>query len=154
MVRPLAMTQTVFLGLLFGTLLYAAFQGAAPERIGALIVASATIATIVVPKVGQITFARFEPNVFAVDLLMAIALILLALRAQRYWPIWAAALQIDTVVSHFAMLFAPRVMPWGYAVAEIAWSYPIVILLAAGVARHQQRKHAYGNDPSWSTNLH
>lgn len=143
------MTQLVFLAFLLGTLLYAAFRGGMPERIAALIMVAATIATILVPKVGKVTFASLEPGVFAVDSLTAVAFILLALRAQRYWPIWIAALQIDTVLTHVAMLVAPRVMPWAYAVMEIAWSYPIVLLLAVGTARHQQRLRRYGTDPSW-----
>lgn len=144
------MTQLIFVALLLGTLLYAAFRGGAPERVGASIIIAATTATILVPKVGKVTFASLEPGVFAVDTLTAFAFILLALRANRYWPIWIAALQIDTVLTHVAMLTAPRVMPWAYAVMEIAWSYPIVMLVAVGTARHQQRLHRYGNDPSWS----
>ena len=144
------MTQILFLGLLLGTLIYAAFRGAAPERIGALIIASATVATILVPKVGGVTFTTFEPGLFVVDSVTAFALVALAIRAQRYWPMWAAALQIDTIVTHLVMLSTPRTMPWAYAVMEIAWSYPIVILLAVGTARHRQRLRLYGDDPSWS----
>ncbi len=145
------MTQLLFIGLLLGTLLYATLRGAAPERWGALVIVLATIASVLAPKVGKVPFGAFEPYICAVDTITAVAFILLALRAQRYWPMWLAALQIDTVVTHLAMLVAPRVMPWAYAVMEIAWSYPIIILLAIGTARHQQRLRRYGNDPSWSS---
>lgn len=147
------MTQLVFLGLLLGTLLYAAFRGGAPERLSALIIVAATVATVLVPKVGKVAFASLEPGVFIVDSLTGVAFILVALRAQRYWPMWMAALQIDTVLTHVAMLTAPRVMPWAYAVMEIAWSYPMVILLAVGTARHQRRLRLYGSDPSWNSRV-
>lgn len=149
MLRWAAMTQLLFLGLLLGTLLYALLRGAAPERWAAGLIAAATILSALVPKTGKVAFGTFEPYLCAVDTATAIAFVLLALYAQRYWPMWLAALQIDTVVTHLAMLVAPRVMPWAYAVIEIAWSYPIVVLLAVGTARHRQRLRQYGDDPSW-----
>ena len=149
MVRYVPMTQMIFLGLLLATLLYAALRGAAPERVGALIIAVGSVASILVPKTHHGLFAGVEPGLFAVDAAMALAFTVLALKAQRYWPMWMAAMQVDTVVTHLAMLFAPRVMPWAYAVMEIAWSYPIVILLAVGTARHRQRVRIHGDDPNW-----
>jgi len=150
MVRSSPMMQIIFLGSLLATLLYAGLRGAAPERVGALIIALATVATVLVPKAHDLVFSALEPWVFVVDSVTAVAFITLALKAQRYWPMWMAALQVDTVITHIVMLSVPRVMPWAYAAMEIAWSYPIVILLAVGTARHRQRVRDYGADPSWS----
>jgi hypothetical protein len=84
-----------------------------------------------------------------VDAAMLLCVVVLALRAQRYWPMWMAAILLDTVVTHLLML-SPPLMPWSYSVMVAAWSYPHPLLLAAGAWRHRKRIHRYGTDPAWS----
>lgn len=85
----------------------------------------------------------------AVDFTFLIVVLVIALRAQRFWPMWMAAILIDTVLTHILML-SPRVIPWSYSVMNAAWSYPIPIILAIGTWRHQSRILHYGSDPAWN----
>ena len=43
------------------------------------------------------------------------------------------------LVGHLAMLLHPRVIPWAYAVVLSIWSYPILLLMAAGTFAHRRR---------------
>ena len=54
------------------------------------------------------------------------------------------------LVGHLAMLLHPRVIPWAYAVVLSIWSYPILLLMAAGTYAHQRRLIRNGADPSWT----
>jgi len=141
----------VFNALLFSSCGYALWRGAAPERAAAAIMLAATVATVVAFRAGPTRFSSVEAGVLAVDVATLLAFVALALRAQRYWPMWIAALQVDAVVTHLAILVAPRAMPWAYAVLIAGWSYPSVLLLAAGTLRHRQRLSRYGDDPAWSS---
>jgi hypothetical protein len=140
----------VFNALLLASCGYALWRGAAPERAAAAIMLAATLATVAALRAGPNRFATVETGVFAVDIVTFVAFTALALRAQRYWPMWLAALQLDALVTHLAMLLAPRTMPWAYAVLIAGWSYPSLLLLAAGTMRHRQRLSRYGDDPAWS----
>lgn len=128
---------------------YALARGGVPERIGVAILIAAILGSALVPAASEPRFRGFEWGVAAVDAAMLLALVALALRAQRYWPMWMAAVLVATVVTHLLML-SPRLMPWSYSVAIAAWSYPNPLLLAAGAWRHRRRVRIYGDDPPWS----
>ncbi|CAN5404316.1 hypothetical protein BH09PSE4_BH09PSE4_22250 [soil metagenome] len=139
----------IYLTILIGCCLYSLFRGGAPERIGVGILFGAIVLSAFAPKSGPIRFQTFESGLFVVDSMMAAALILLSLRAQRYWPMWVAAIQIDVIATHLMML-SPSIMPWSYSMAMAFWSYPASILIAIGTWRHRQRLARYGEDPAWS----
>jgi len=139
----------VYLGLLVTCCVFALWRGGAPERLGVAILVAAIVASSFVPAAGTHRFYQMESGLLAVDSAMLVAVTLLALFAQRYWPMWLAAVNVNIVVTHLLML-DPRLMPWSYAVANAAWSYPIPVLLAAGAWRHRQRIARYGSDPAWS----
>ena len=66
----------------------------------------------------------------------------LALRADRYWPIWVSALLGLGVLGHLARWAGPDVFPWAYAVVLTIWSYPILAIIAIGTFNHQRRARA------------
>ncbi len=61
--------------------------------------------------------------------LMALYLAI-ALRSQRYWPLFAAAFQILVVLTHLARLADAGVSGWAYLTALLVWSYLSVFTLA------------------------
>lgn len=143
------MNKIVYLALLVGCCLYALARGGTPERAAVGILVSAVAATILSPAAGSHRFYQLELNLLVIDGTLFLAMTVLALKAQRYWPIWLAAVKLNTVVTHLLIL-SPTLPPWSYAIANAAWSYPSPLLIAIGAVRHRQRLKRYGADPAWS----
>lgn len=131
--------------------LYALLKGGPPERIGATILAVGSTITMAAISSRSGRFGSVELGVFLVDVAGMLAFIILALRAERYWPLWVTALQIIAVGGHAIKAADPDTIPRAYAFAMAFWSYPMLLLIALGTWRHQQRLARNGVDPSWST---
>jgi len=140
----------LFLALLTACCLYAVAKGGAPERIGMAVYATGSVLTFVAVSAPPIRFQGVEVGVFFIDVCVLISLVVIALRANRFWPIWVSALQGLGVLGSLAMMLHPRVIPWAYAVVLSIWSYPILALIALGTRDHQRRLRANGADPSWT----
>ena len=69
-----------------------------------------------------------------------LAFVALALRADRFWPIWVSALLGLGVLAHLGRLAGSGTMPWAYHVVMSIWSYPILALIAAGTWSHRRRR--------------
>jgi hypothetical protein len=79
---------------------------------------------------------------------------LIALRADRFWPIWASALLGLGLLGHLARAAEPDLFWWAYAVSLTIWSYPILALIALGTWTHRRRAQlGTANAPSsrWYT---
>jgi hypothetical protein len=143
----------VFYVLLAFAGLYALAAGGAPERIGALIFIVATLLSTASISAGRARFVSVEIGVVAVDLVMLGALLVLALRAERFWPIWVTALHIIGTAAHAVKAVDPAVMRLGYAFAMSFWSYPMVLILVGATWCHRRRLARTGTDRSWSTSF-
>ena len=140
----------VFLVLLIGCCLYAFIKGGGPERIGMAIYAAGSVLTYVAVSAPPIRFRGVEVGVFIVDVCVFTSFVALALRANRFWPIWVSALIGIGLLGSLAMMLHPRVIPWAYAVVLSIWSYPILLLMVIGTRNHQRRLTRNGADPSWT----
>lgn len=129
---------------------YALLRGAAPERIGTTILLVGSLLTLATVSSQARSYASVEIGVFIVDAATLTAFLILALRAERFWPIWVTALQLIGTAGHIVKLVDPDLIPKAYAFAAIFWSYPMVLILALGTWRHQQRLKRFGADPPWS----
>ena len=76
---------------------------------------------------------------------------MIALRANRYWPIGMAAMQVLQVVGTLLMLADRQMVPLLYWISNVVWAYPMLILLALGTVRHRNRVKRLGPEPSWSS---
>jgi hypothetical protein len=130
---------------------YALLRGGAPERIGATIVLVGSLLTLAAVSSLAVSYASVETGVLLVDAATLVAFLILALRAERFWPIWLTALQLIGTTGHVIKLVEPDIIPRAYAFAAIFWSYLMLPLLALGTWRHQQRLARNGVDKSWST---
>lgn len=134
---------------------YAGARGGAPERAAAAILVLGTVATWCVGiaargyAAGQ--FHQQELGIFVVDAVMFLALLGLALVADRFWPLWLSALQAFGVVAHVAKALAPEILAGVYLTAHAFSAYPGLILLVLATRRHRRRVVRAGFDPSWST---
>lgn len=146
------MNVLIFLAILAVCCLYALVRGGPPERLGATALIAAVVASHFVPASGPIRFQTIEYGTMAVDMTLLAVIVFIAVRAQRFWPMWMAAILLDTVLTHLLML-SPKLIPWSYSVMNAAWGYPLPIIIAVGTWRHHMRKQRYGDDPAWNRQL-
>ena len=85
------------------------------------------------------------------DFVTAVAFVVVALRANRMYPLWLAALQLISLASHFVRAANPAMLPLVYATMSIAPSYLELIVLAGGLVNHVRRVKRYGPYRSWRT---
>jgi hypothetical protein len=130
---------------------YAILRGGPPERACAILMLAATALTVLAtPPMGQ-RFAHLEFAIFLVDSCLFVGFLCVALLAHRYWPMWMSSMQLVAVLSHSTSLLASQPLPWAYAVAIQFWSYPMLLMLAWGTARHRGRTRLFDGDPAWIT---
>jgi hypothetical protein len=131
--------------------LYGFWRGGTPERVGMAIVVIGSILTTESASANlAVRFHALEMGMFLVDIVVFFAFVLLALAADRYWPLWVAGLQLIGVSTHTMMLASPDIIPWVYAVTQSLWGYPILLAIMIGTARHRKRLKANDADPSWT----
>ena len=131
--------------------LYALLKGGAPEKIGTAILAVGSVLSLAARSSPATRFGSVETGIFLIDVACLLAFILLALRAQRYWPLWIAGLQLIGTAGHAVKLMDPEIMRRAYAIVLVFWSYPMLLILVLGTFRHQQRLAKFGVDRSWSS---
>lgn len=144
------LNMVVYSTLMAGCWVYALWRGGAPERLGATILAVASLLTGAAIS-GPASFRSVEIGALLVDLLCLVAFLVLALRAERYWPLWVAALQIVGTAVHAVRFVDPDIIHRTYAFMVSIWAYPMIALMVVGTWRHQQRLARLGSDKSWSS---
>ena len=118
---------------------FAFWRGRTDERAAAAICIVATFASNAVydPKGG---YAGVELGVFLVDSATFAGFAFIALRSERFWPLWLAGLQLTTVFSHLMKAIQLDLMPQAYAAAARFWVYPIFLIILVGTWRGSRRR--------------
>jgi hypothetical protein len=135
----MALHVLLFRLLLAGCCAYAAIAGGRSERTTAVIFLTGYLLTLLFEGPMLQRFAHFQWTLGAVDLAMWIAILPIALRSPRYWPLWIAAFQFLQMISHLTAL-APGTLRLAYAIAAQMWAYPMLIILAVATLRHRIRR--------------
>ena len=130
----------IFNGLLFGSCGYAWFRGRADEKLVAAVCVIASLVTLAVLSSFQTLYSNLEYGVLSVDIATLGAFTYVALRSERFWPLWISGLQLTTSVAHFLKVMDPTLLPIAYSAAARMWSYPILIILAVGTWRSRRRQ--------------
>ena len=81
------------------------------------------------------SFASVEVGVLIVDTATLAGFTFLALRSDRFWPLWVAGLQLTTVVAHGLKAVELELLPQAYAAAARFWVYPIFAIIVLGTWR-------------------
>lgn len=133
--------QIVFTFMLLACAAYASILGGRTGRAGSAIFIAATLLSNIA--------ARFNPNwastsfgVLWVDTGCLLGLLVLTLRSDRYWPIWALGFQSVAVATHLATIVAPDIVPRAYQAMAAFWSIPILVAMVTGTTldwQHSQR---------------
>src|SRR5690349_6616306 len=98
------------------TVAYALARGGGPERTIVIAFIGAAIGSL---SVGFLHmpggFQSVPARLFFIDVLLLFGLCLIAIRANRWWPIPVAGCQLVAVLVHAGKLLDPGMIPNGYA---------------------------------------
>jgi hypothetical protein len=121
---------------------FAFLKGDEPERIAAGGYVLSWFASLLIQGDGAVGGTNW--GLMAIDSIMLAVFVALAWKSQRAWPIWAAALQSLTVMSHILTLvdIRPPVSAF-YAVINLA-STGILLVIAIGTFWAWQERRAAG----------
>ena len=125
--------------LLFGACGYAFWRGKLDARIVAAAFFIGNFATFALRSQLSGGYSSLESGIFAVDVACFLAFTYAALISDRFWPLWVSGLQLTTSFGHVLKAIHTDMLPLAYAAALRFWGYPILIILAVGVWRSQQR---------------
>ena len=131
---------TIFYLLLLGVVALALRRGDFETRLAAGIALLATLLS----AASVTLFGGAQPVeiwVAVVDIGVLVAFVVIALRSSRFWPLWAAGLQLTTVLAHVLRLLSPDLVNIAYQAAMRFWSYPILLILAVAALRSRPEPH-------------
>jgi hypothetical protein len=127
---------------LIGVTCVAFAMGGQPERYGAIIIVSGSVATAILGANHSNQSPQFEIWLLFADSIALLAIGLLALFSTRYWPLWAASFHAIAVMTHFADLMIPNIVPKAYFVFQGFWVYPMFVALLLGCFGHWQTRRS------------
>ena len=118
---------------------YALWRGNKYERLAGLICISASLVSYLAHAPVHLHYLGVEASDLIVDMAVLLAFIGIALRSDRFWPLWVAGLQLTISMSHLLKAIDLDLMPRAYAAAERFWSYPTLIIIAVAAWRAHRR---------------
>ena len=146
---------TIQYALLFGLAIFAWLKGDGPEKW----TANVLVGMVVLYHALHLAFPHddtFDGIIyqhFVLDLLVLVALVPIAMRANRIYPICILAAQLLAVVTHFNRGAVPDGMEFAYWLLTRAPSYIQIVAFAIGLAFHRRRIRRHGSYRSWRTSL-
>ncbi len=135
----------MFLGLLsvaalIACCIIAATWGGRDERLAAFGFVAAGVASHLA---NTDRYGTTETGVLLIDAALLLGLLVLALRSDRFWPMWAAAFQLIGTTVHFASMTESGDFAKAYANALVFWFYPVVISLMVGTWLEARKRRQY-----------
>jgi len=118
---------------------YALWRGRKYERIAALVFVAATILSVLGSSPLPARYVGIATGDLIVDTGVLAALVAIALVSDRFWPLWAAGLQLVDSMSHVMKAIDANMIPSVYGAAERFWSFPILLVLLVGAWRSHRR---------------
>lgn len=128
-------------------------RGAMPERIltGLFVAMPITDALYHLAAHGAIFLGTINVGHFFIDLLAFAITFVVALHANRIYPLWIAGVQLIALLSHFYRLVLGDFELLAYQIMQTMPSYIQIVALAWGVLAHTSRRTKMGNYRSWRT---
>lgn len=133
------LSPTAYYIVLLSICSYAWIFGRRDERAVAAICIAATLATSLVISPFENRFSGMEAGILLVDLGAFAGFTWVALRSDRFWPLWISGLQLTTSLAHFLKAVNLDLLPHAYAAAARFWVYPILLILVIGTYRGHKR---------------
>lgn len=134
----------IFWVILLATCGYALWRGNRYEQMAAMICIGASVISVALRAPLHERYLGVELGDLGVDTFVLLAFVAIALRSDRFWPLWVAGLQLTISMSHLFKAIDLDLMPRAYAAAERFWSYPTLIIIAVGAYRAHRRRQEEG----------
>lgn len=132
---------------------FALRQGDRPERlVGFVLLTSMFVDVLNHALFAPPQFVTVDPGHLLIDSSTFVALLWIALKANRGWPLWVCAAQNIVILGHVGKLFEMRAVFRGYWVMT---QVPILLqlaFLAIGTLAHIMRARRIGPYHSWRLN--
>lgn len=116
--------------------LYALLKGGRPEKVAAVVIAVAWLASSLLQD--RLNILSPQWGVASLDVALFVVFVGMALYWRRGWLIIACATQLLTAATHFTQALDSRLFALGVITAYYLWSYATLIALAWGT--HQAAK--------------
>ncbi len=123
--------EFVFAGVLISCCAYAFIFGGWTGRAGSVCLFAAALLSGYAATANP-HWVSTSYGVFLVDTGCWVALMILALHSDRFWPIWALGFQTVAEATHIATLLAPDIVPRAYQAMLAFWAIPILGVMVAG----------------------
>lgn len=133
------MLAAFFWLLMLMTCAFAVCFGGRDGRLLVLICIAAAVLTIPAQLAGS--WHATQTWLMLVDVGTLAALIGLMLQSRRYWPIWAAACQLMTVLTHIVTLLFPDFPDRIYAGLSTVWVIPLLVFTIIGIELDRKAIH-------------
>lgn len=122
-------SQAVFLVFFVGSLSVAFAVGGRDERIAGFGFLAAGLFT---PLALGHEYGELEVGVLLIDSGLLLLLGTIAMRSDRYWPLFATGFLLTGVLLHLLQLMFPSMKPDTYADLTTVWAYPTQLSLVIG----------------------
>ncbi|QIL03144.1 hypothetical protein G7078_10380 [Sphingomonas sinipercae] len=132
----------LFWALLLSIVGYACWRGRTDERVAAIACLLATVTTVLVIPPPSARYSSTDYTLLGIDIAMLAAFVGIAVRSNRFWPLWVAGLQLTMTMSHLIKAMRPELVSEVYAAAAVVWSYPILFIILIGTWRTHRRSVA------------
>lgn len=146
----MSLPSVLILALVLSSGVIAYRNGGPPEKLAAAIIVGWIAAhTVRYLLAGPATYIEVDPFHLTLDTIELLAITLLALRANRVWPLFAAAAQLICVIGHVSAIIEPGGMRRAYwAITQLPQYIQLTALLLGTVA-HTRRERRRGAYRSW-----
>ena len=127
------------------------WKGAGPERA----VAGVMLGILISDRTYHLIFgnvsnlASIDYGHALIDMVAMVALIVIALRANRMYTLWIAALQMIAFNAHLARELTQGMSPIAYAILFVGPSYFQLLAQGLGLWAHRRRLARYGAYRAW-----
>jgi hypothetical protein len=128
----------IFLILFVLTCGYAFVRGGGPERLCAFVFTIGVLLTFAAVSPLATRYRHVELAVAAIDTASFLVITAVAMRSERYWPLWLSALYCLQAFSHLFRLL-PGSIALIYGILMNLWAYPMLAVIAIGTWRHRAR---------------
>jgi hypothetical protein len=131
----------------------AAFRrGGGPEKSAAIVFALSLAVGILLRSVrGPAGFRQFDSAQFLIEVAVLAAVLAIALRANRWWPIWVSSFQLLIVATHLAKLAEIKGLAGAYWLMTTVPTYCQYALLLGGLRNHSLRQRSLLRYSDWRT---
>jgi hypothetical protein len=143
------MHKIAFAATFLACLGYVIKVGGKPERLAMLAQFAAALLSMIAISFRSIPIRGLPTGLALVDIGLALALMVLALKANRIWPIALAGMQVATLLAHLARVLSFPLPAAGYVIFVQLWAWPMIGVTALGAYKHRRRVTRFGEERDW-----